>query len=121
MKGSAPSSGSRAVGSQERTRCRNSSRLSDVFEPVMGGSLGGDEESDLLATLDGIAVGLAVEDDPTEVQVEVVIPRDSDPAVQLDAFLNELGAALSCVGLGDSNHLTGALGAGVDRVCCIDA
>ncbi len=40
-------------------------------------------------TLDWIAVGLAVEDDPSKVQVQIVIPRDSDPAVQLDALLDE--------------------------------
>src|SRR6202453_5132649 len=69
------------------------------------------EDRHAIALVHWIAVSLPIDDDPTQIQVQVVVPGHPDPAVQLDAVLDQLRASLGHVGVGDAAHLAGVRGA----------
>src|ERR1039458_2202436 len=91
MKGSASPSRSIASGSHARTLCRKPSRSSGVFDSTMKLSLRGREERDLLALLSWVTVRLPMRNNSAEVEMKVVVPGHTNPTVQLDAVLNQLG------------------------------
>src|SRR3984893_13989638 len=78
------------------------------------------EDRHAVALVHWIAVGLPIYYDPTQIQVQVVVPGHPDPAVHLDAILDQLGASLGDVGLGDADDLTGVGGAVLDRPGGVD-
>src|ERR1700723_3661920 len=61
-----------------------------------------------------------MKDYPAQVKVQVVFPGHPDPAVHLDAVLDELGASLGDVGLGDADDLACVGGTVLDCTGGID-
>src|SRR5438445_644665 len=72
-------------------RARNPSALS--MSSPLGSSaiclLDDKESADALLVVLGRAVHGPVDGDPAQVEVDVVLPGDADPAVELDAVVNE--------------------------------
>ena len=71
-----------------------------------------------LAVLGRRAVSVAVEGDAAQEEVQVVLEGDADAAVELHAVLQQLGAVLADVRLGDADQLGrvgGAVGHGPGR------
>src|SRR6202051_2755091 len=117
--GSAPLRSSRFVVTHSLARVRKASRSSAsppgaAVVTVMVCPLSVGEDRHLVALLHRIGVGLSMNDDPAQVQVEVVFPGDTDPAMHLDTVLDQLRTSLSDVGLSDSDHLGGVGSTGLD-------
>ncbi len=82
--------------SHARARRRNASTLSGSSRVASSGTVGlrvvGEQQrGDALTVLGGSAVEVAVDGDPPQVQVQVVLPGDADAPVELGALLQQLG------------------------------
>src|SRR5213078_4276577 len=99
--------------SHARARRRNDSTLSMASSGTGSPRFGVEEQrGDPLAVLGGRAVEVAVQRDPPEVEVQVVLPRDADAAVELGALLHDLGGVVAEVRRSRAHDL-GRVGVGV--------
>src|SRR5262245_327568 len=90
--------GGMLAASHSRARARKASTLSMVVLLVVMALLHPEERGEALPVLVRPAVEGAVQGDPAEVQVDVVLPGDADAAVHLDAVLHDLGRSVADVG-----------------------
>src|SRR3954451_21394436 len=99
--------------SQARARARYVSRSSRVSVLIGVFSSHTDQGGDAVTVLAGRAVHGPVDGDPSQVEVDVVVPGDADATVDLHAVLDQLGRVVTHVGLGDADQPGGVGGAGL--------
>src|ERR1700727_836111 len=96
MKGSAPFRGSRFAAIQSRARAWKVSRSSITQASGIAALPCADSaRCHPVPVLSGVTVDLPVQHGPPKIQVYVVFPGHADPAVHLDAVLDQLGAAIA--------------------------
>src|SRR5262245_38447423 len=87
--------GGMLAASHSRARARKASTLSMVVLLVVRALLHPEERGEALPVLVRPAVEGPVQGDSAQIEVDVVLPRDADPAVHLHAVLHDLGGAIA--------------------------